>query len=50
VFTLFFLPAIYLLIARDHRAEARVAAPGPAPAESPEPVSLDGLLHSGTRP
>jgi multidrug efflux pump len=26
-FTLFFVPAIYLLIARDHRAEAREAAP-----------------------
>jgi multidrug efflux pump len=33
-FTLFFVPAIYLLIARDHRAEER--APAPSPLVSPE--------------
>jgi multidrug efflux pump len=32
MFTLFFVPAIYLLIARDHRAEAREEVPAPAPA------------------
>jgi multidrug efflux pump len=34
-FTLFFVPAIYLLIARDHRAEASTAHPVVA---KPEPV------------
>jgi multidrug efflux pump len=33
-FTVFFVPAIYLLIARDHRAEGRV--PGPLPSPGPE--------------
>jgi multidrug efflux pump len=28
-FTLFFVPAIYLLIARDHRAEERDVEPSP---------------------
>ncbi|WP_242336770.1 MULTISPECIES: efflux RND transporter permease subunit [Anaeromyxobacter] len=34
-FTLFFVPAIYLLIARDHRAEGRATAPSVL---EPEPV------------
>jgi multidrug efflux pump len=33
-FTLFFVPAIYLLIARDHRAEERRRAPEPAAARA----------------
>src|SRR5207244_6783839 len=32
-FTLFFLPSIYLLIAKDHRADQRVEAPVPAALE-----------------
>ncbi len=34
-FTLFFVPAIYVLIARDHRAEARKGAEEKAPSGSP---------------
>jgi multidrug efflux pump len=34
-FTLFFVPAIYVLIARDHRAEARKGAQEKAPSGSP---------------
>jgi len=34
-FTLFFVPAIYLLIARDHRAEAAKAPAEVAPAMEP---------------
>jgi len=37
LFTLFVVPAFYVLIARDH-AEARVAAPAPAPAVGAEPI------------
>jgi multidrug efflux pump len=50
VFTLFFLPAIYLLIARDHRAEARGAARTVAPARAPVAVPMDEPLPSGSRP
>ncbi|HSN91533.1 MAG TPA: efflux RND transporter permease subunit [Anaeromyxobacteraceae bacterium] len=35
-FTVFFVPAIYLLIARDHRAEGRVREPLPAPGTEAE--------------
>jgi multidrug efflux pump len=31
IFTLFFVPAIYMLIARDHRADARLDAPAAEP-------------------
>jgi len=34
-FTLFFVPAIYVLIARDHRAEARKGAEEKVPGGSP---------------
>jgi multidrug efflux pump len=50
LFTLFFLPAIYLLIARDHRAEVRGAARSVAPARAPVPVAVDEPLPSGSRP
>ncbi len=35
LFTLFFVPAIYLLIARDHRALAGASAPEASPAAEP---------------
>jgi len=37
-FTLFFVPAIYLLIARDHRGETRVPVPVPDVAEPESPA------------
>jgi multidrug efflux pump len=37
IFTLFFLPSIYLLLARDHRAQQTVA-----PEERPESVDIEG--------
>jgi multidrug efflux pump len=39
IFTLFFVPSIYLLIARDHRAEERVEEEAPAGAPRPELAS-----------
>ena len=43
-FTLFFVPAIYLLIARDHRAEEREPAPVDlaSPELGPEQVRVPG--------
>jgi len=38
LFTLFFVPAIYLLIARDHRAVRRAASREPAPGVTPSPA------------
>ena len=38
LFTLFFVPAIYLLIARDHRAVRRATSPEPAPGATPSPA------------
>ncbi len=35
LFTLFVLPSVYILIAKDHRAEARAGAPAPVPAAEP---------------
>jgi hypothetical protein len=38
-FTLFFVPAIYLLVARDH-SRGRVSAPAPAPLVSAPPQGV----------
>jgi multidrug efflux pump len=35
VFTLFFVPAIYMLVAKDHREDARLDVPAAAPAPAP---------------
>ena len=43
-FTLFFVPAIYLLIARDHRAGQKVAEePARPPAAAGQPVHTSPL-------
>ena len=34
-FTVFFVPAIYMLIAKDHRAEVRAQVPARGPHEEP---------------
>ena len=35
IFTLFIVPSLYVLIAKDHRADARVPATEPAPLAEP---------------
>ena len=35
IFTLFIVPSLYVLLARDHRADARAPAPEPAPVAEP---------------
>jgi len=45
IFTLFFLPSIYLLIAKDHRADQKVVEPTPAPAPA---AALSQLLDRTT--
>ncbi len=35
IFTLFFVPSLYVLIAKDHRADFRVPKPAPMPAAQP---------------
>jgi multidrug efflux pump len=44
-FTLFFVPAIYVLLARDHRAGERVTALEPRP-HAPAPAAVGGPLEA----
>jgi multidrug efflux pump len=48
-FTLFFLPAIYMLVARDRHAERRGAEPAPAPVTARDPYGMPPL-HAGAQP
>jgi multidrug efflux pump len=47
-FTLFFVPAIYVLIARDHRSAKKTASESESPADEPLPAGLTALPKVGS--
>jgi multidrug efflux pump len=47
-FTLFFVPAIYVLIARDHRSAKKTASESDSPADEGLPAGLTALPKVGS--